>query len=45
MAQTFIPHRGAAWLDMGANWVGVSSAALLIALWTLWAGNLLRKDS
>jgi hypothetical protein len=44
LAQTFIPHRGAAWLDMGANWVGVLGAALLVTMGSLWVGKLLRKD-
>ncbi len=44
LAQSFIPHRGAAWLDMGANWIGVLGAALLVTLATLWTARSVGKD-
>lgn len=43
LAQTLIPYRGAAWLDIGANWVGVLGAALLVVLAILGTDRLLRK--
>lgn len=44
LAQSLIPHRGAAWLDIGANWIGILAAVVLIMLGTLWAEGSLRKD-
>ena len=28
LAQSFIPHRGASWLDLSANWLGICSFLL-----------------
>ncbi len=42
-AQVFIPYRGAAWLDLGANWIGVLGGVTLVALGIFLANTLLRK--
>jgi hypothetical protein len=44
LAQTLIPDRSAVWLDIGANWLGVLGAALLVVLGILGTDRLLRKD-
>ncbi len=45
LAQILIPHRGAAWLDIGANWIGVLAAAMPIMLAIVWTDRPSRKDS